>query len=163
MVDRWDSVLDSSRPPFYRWFPGGKVNTCYNALDLHIAQGRSVPAGLNSQLFAHVHSWPCRARGPGGPDLGQPRQQEPAQVHLQGPSPAGTHALPRPPPRSGVDCRLVCLAHPHHTHKVTHFAGVLANTHGVEKGDRVLIYMPMIPQGNPAAPRSCALSRRCKP
>jgi propionyl-CoA synthetase len=32
-------VLDSSRPPFYRWFTGGKVNTCYNALDLHIAQG----------------------------------------------------------------------------------------------------------------------------
>jgi propionyl-CoA synthetase len=35
--------------------------------------------------------------------------------------------------------------------KVTHFAGVLANTHGVEKGDRVLIYMPMIPQGNPCS------------
>lgn len=78
-------------------------------------------------------------------------------LHQQVPTPCS------PPRRSGVDCRLVCLAHPHHTHKVTHFAGVLANTHGVEKGDRVLIYMPMIPQGNPAAPRSCALSRRGKP
>src|SRR2546429_1943482 len=33
---RWDRVLDSSRAPFYRWFPGGVVNTCYNALDWHV-------------------------------------------------------------------------------------------------------------------------------
>ncbi|HZA50951.1 MAG TPA: acetyl-coenzyme A synthetase N-terminal domain-containing protein, partial [Myxococcaceae bacterium] len=30
---RWDKVLDASRPPFYRWFVGGELNTCYNALD----------------------------------------------------------------------------------------------------------------------------------
>jgi propionyl-CoA synthetase len=30
---RWEKVLDDSRPPFYRWFAGGEVNTCYNALD----------------------------------------------------------------------------------------------------------------------------------
>ena len=28
---RWDRVLDDSRPPFYRWFAGGVLNTCYNA------------------------------------------------------------------------------------------------------------------------------------
>ena len=27
----WDQVLDDSRAPFYRWFPGGQTNTCYNA------------------------------------------------------------------------------------------------------------------------------------
>jgi propionyl-CoA synthetase len=37
---RWDRVLDASRPPFYRWFTGGMVNTCYNALDRHVEQGR---------------------------------------------------------------------------------------------------------------------------
>ncbi len=37
---RWDRVLDSSRAPFYRWFPGGVVNTCYNALDWHVENGR---------------------------------------------------------------------------------------------------------------------------
>src|SRR2546422_378474 len=37
---RWDRVLDSSRAPFYRWFPGGVVNTCYNALDWHVEHGR---------------------------------------------------------------------------------------------------------------------------
>ena len=24
----WERVLDESRPPFYRWFPGGRLNTC---------------------------------------------------------------------------------------------------------------------------------------
>jgi propionyl-CoA synthetase len=37
----WDRVLDASRPPFYRWFPGGGLNTCYNALDRHIDLGRA--------------------------------------------------------------------------------------------------------------------------
>ncbi len=33
---RWDTVLDESNPPFYRWFLGGVLNTCYNAVDLHV-------------------------------------------------------------------------------------------------------------------------------
>jgi len=37
---KWDKVLDDSRKPFYRWFSGGRVNTCYNAVDLHVANGR---------------------------------------------------------------------------------------------------------------------------
>ena len=36
---RWDKVLDASNPPFYRWFAGAKVNTCFNALDRHVAAG----------------------------------------------------------------------------------------------------------------------------
>ena len=35
-----DKVLDSSNPPFYRWFSGGKMNTCYNAVDRHVKNGR---------------------------------------------------------------------------------------------------------------------------
>ena len=30
---KWDKVLDDSNKPFYRWFAGGELNTCYNALD----------------------------------------------------------------------------------------------------------------------------------
>ena len=37
---KWNKVLDDSDPPYYRWFTGGKLNTCYNALDLHVAEGR---------------------------------------------------------------------------------------------------------------------------
>lgn len=37
----WDKVLDNSRPPFYRWFAGGELNTCYNAVDRHVAKGRA--------------------------------------------------------------------------------------------------------------------------
>ena len=33
-------MLDSSNPPFYRWFVGGKMNTCYNAVDRHVENGR---------------------------------------------------------------------------------------------------------------------------
>jgi propionyl-CoA synthetase len=42
----WDKVLDAERAPFYRWFRGGRINTCYNALDRHIEQGRGAQAAL---------------------------------------------------------------------------------------------------------------------
>lgn len=40
-------VLDDSRPPFYRWFPDGTLNTCFNALDRHVAAGRGEQAALH--------------------------------------------------------------------------------------------------------------------
>src|SRR5215467_13178364 len=33
-------VLDRSNPPFYRWFAGGMLNTCFNAVDRHVRDGR---------------------------------------------------------------------------------------------------------------------------
>ena len=33
-------ILNSDNPPFYKWFEDGVTNTCYNALDIHIDQGR---------------------------------------------------------------------------------------------------------------------------
>ncbi|HYW90993.1 MAG TPA: acetate--CoA ligase [Gammaproteobacteria bacterium] len=33
---RWDTVLDSSKPPFWRWFVGGRINACYNCVDRHL-------------------------------------------------------------------------------------------------------------------------------
>ena len=38
---KWDRVLDDSRKPFYRWFAGGELNTCYNCLDFHVENGRA--------------------------------------------------------------------------------------------------------------------------
>ena len=37
---KWDKVLDDSKKPFYRWFSGGEVNTCDNALDYQVESGR---------------------------------------------------------------------------------------------------------------------------
>ncbi len=37
----YDKILDDSNPPFYKWFPGGKMNTCYNAIDRHVENGRA--------------------------------------------------------------------------------------------------------------------------
>jgi len=37
---KWDKVLDDSNKPFHRWFAGGELNTCYNALDYHVEKGR---------------------------------------------------------------------------------------------------------------------------
>jgi propionyl-CoA synthetase len=37
---KWDKVLDDSNPPFYRWYAGAKMNTCYNAIDRHVEGGR---------------------------------------------------------------------------------------------------------------------------
>src|ERR1700676_2100304 len=43
---RWDRVFDDSRPPFYRWFSGARLNTCWNALDRHVAAGRGERVAL---------------------------------------------------------------------------------------------------------------------
>ena len=89
------TVLDDSRPPFYRWFPDGILNTCYNALDRHVVNGRADQAAL-------IYDSPV----------------------------------------TGVSRT---LSYAELLESVAAFAGVLRNL-GVEKGDRVVIYMPMIPE-----------------
>ena len=39
-------ILNKSNPPFYKWFEDGVTNTCYNALDIHINQGRGQKTAL---------------------------------------------------------------------------------------------------------------------
>jgi acetyl-CoA synthetase len=43
----WEEVLDSSTPPFAKWFTGGKLNVSYNCLDRH------VEAGLGDRVAFH--------------------------------------------------------------------------------------------------------------
>ncbi len=43
---KWDKVLDDSNRPFYRWFTGGEMNTCYNTLDRHVNDGRANQVAL---------------------------------------------------------------------------------------------------------------------
>ncbi len=92
---KWDKVLDDSNPPFYRWFVGGELNTCYNALDVHIDNGRG-------DQLAMVYDSPV------------------------------TESVKKYTYTALRD-------------EVAKFAGALA-AQGVTKGDRVLIYMPMIPE-----------------
>src|SRR3954465_5127447 len=56
---RWDRVLDDSRPPFFRWFRGGRLNTCWNALDRHVAGGRAKQTALiyDSPVTGTVARW----------------------------------------------------------------------------------------------------------
>jgi len=67
----WQRVLDDSRAPFYRWFTGGRMNTCYNALDRHVERGRAnqpaliydspvVHSGLRVSSAATGSSFTCR-------------------------------------------------------------------------------------------------------
>jgi len=91
----WDSVLDSSNKPFYRWYTGAEVNTCYNALDVHVDNGRGDQAAL-------IYDSP-------------------------------------------VTDTIKTFSYRELRDKVALFAGVLA-AQGVTKGDRVIVYMPMIPQ-----------------
>ncbi|WP_054033190.1 propionyl-CoA synthetase [Desulfatitalea tepidiphila] len=92
---QWDKVLDDSDKPFYHWFSGGVVNTCYNALDYHVENGRGDQAAL-------IYDSPV---------TDTIKQYTYAQLRDE----------------------------------VARFAGVLIDQ-GVTKGDRVLIYMPMIPE-----------------
>jgi acetyl-CoA synthetase len=34
---RWDTVLDASNPPFWKWFTGGRLNASYNCVDRHVS------------------------------------------------------------------------------------------------------------------------------
>ncbi len=43
---KWDKVLDDSGKPFYHWFSGGELNTCYNALDYQVEAGRGQQAAI---------------------------------------------------------------------------------------------------------------------
>lgn len=45
-VKECDKVLDASNPPFYRWFKGARMNTCYNAIDRHVEAGRGGQVAL---------------------------------------------------------------------------------------------------------------------
>ncbi|BBO90372.1 propionyl-CoA synthetase [Desulfosarcina ovata] len=92
---RWDKVLDDSNKPFYRWFTGGEINTCYNALDFHVDQGRG-------DQLALIYDSP-------------------------------------------VTDTIKKYTYTQLRDEVARFAGVL-KSQNVEKGDRVLIYMPMIPE-----------------
>ncbi|RLA21954.1 MAG: propionyl-CoA synthetase, partial [Gammaproteobacteria bacterium] len=93
---KWDAVLDDSKAPIYRWFKGAQLNTCYNALDVHIENGRGEQAAL-------IYDSPV------------------------------------------TDTKRT-YSYSELRDEVAKLAGVLAGL-GVTKGDRVLIYMPMIPQG----------------
>ncbi len=43
---KYDQVLDDTNKPFYKWFTGGELNTCYNAVDLHVENGRGDQAAV---------------------------------------------------------------------------------------------------------------------
>ncbi len=88
-------ILDDSRPPFYRWFPDGELNTCANALDRHVEAGRGEQAAL-------IYDSPV---------TGIRRTYSYAEL----------------------------------LEETARCAGALRAL-GVERGDRVVIYMPMIPE-----------------
>ncbi len=92
---KYSKVLDDTRKPFYRWFIDGEMNTCYNALDYHIEQGRG-------DQVAIIYDSPV----------------------------TGT---------------IRKITYKEFRDDVALFAGALKKQ-GIEKGDRVIIYMPMIPQ-----------------
>jgi propionyl-CoA synthetase len=88
-------VLDADRAPFYRWYPDGELNTCYNALDRHVEHGR-----------------------------------------------AGQDALIYDSPVTGT---LTRYSYQELRDEVARAAGALRRL-GVAKGDRVVIYMAMVPE-----------------
>lgn len=90
-----EQILDDSNPPFYRWYPDGVTNACYNAVDVHVNAGRGDQAAV-------IHDSPVT------------RTQR-------------------------------SISYKELLHEVSRFAGVLS-TQGVSKGDRVIIYMPMVPE-----------------
>jgi propionyl-CoA synthetase len=95
----WDcepeQILDANKAPFYRWFAGGKMNTCFNAVDRHVLAGRG------QQIALHYVS-----------------------------------------PMTGTEQH---ISYQFLQTQVARLAGLLVSL-GVTKGDRVVIYMPMVPE-----------------
>ena len=89
------TALDDSNAPLYRWFTDAEVNTCYNAVDRHVENGRGAQAAI-------IYDSPVTNT-----------KREITYADLQT--------------------------------RVASLAGAL-RAKGVEKGDRVIIYMPMIPE-----------------
>ncbi|KUG51567.1 propionate--CoA ligase [Serinicoccus chungangensis] len=58
-IHRPREVLDDADAPFYRWFPDGTLNVCYNALDRHVVHGRADQTALvhDSPVTGTVRSW----------------------------------------------------------------------------------------------------------
>ena len=54
---KWDKVLDDSAVPFYRWFKGGMLNTCHNALDRHVEGGRGNDAAGDGRTTLGGRLW----------------------------------------------------------------------------------------------------------
>lgn len=94
-AERWDTVLDDSNPPFFKWFTGGKLNASYNCVDRH------VEAGKGDKVAFH---W-----------VGEPVDDKRDITYAQ------------------------------LKDEVSQAANALTDL-GVGKGDRVAIYMPMIPE-----------------
>ena len=42
--ERWHTTLDTSNPPFWKWFTGGKLNACYNCVDRHLPEHKNKAA-----------------------------------------------------------------------------------------------------------------------
>jgi len=42
--ERWKTVLDTSDPPFWKWFVGGKINASFNCVDRHLARHKNKAA-----------------------------------------------------------------------------------------------------------------------
>ena len=65
----FDKILDDSNSPFNKWFPGAECNTCYNAVDRHVAAGRGEQNAIiydspitekrlrNSPVFCAILGW----------------------------------------------------------------------------------------------------------
>ncbi len=92
---KWDKVVDNDAKPAPRWFSGGQLNTCYNAVDRHVENGRADQTAI-------IYDSPITDQ-----------QRKISYRELQ--------------------------------QQVAGFAGILSK-HGAKKGDRVIIYMPMIPE-----------------
>jgi propionyl-CoA synthetase len=70
---KWDKVLDDSKAPEYHWFSGGKLNTCYNAVDRHVEAGHGdqvaliydspVTGQLRKYTFAELQDQVARLAG----------------------------------------------------------------------------------------------------
>ncbi len=64
----WTQVLDQSRPPFYKWFVGGKLNVSVNCLDRHLAKNgdrvayhwEGEPGDTQTITYSDLHARVCR-------------------------------------------------------------------------------------------------------
>jgi len=80
----WHTTLDTSHPPFWRWFVGGRLNASYNCVDRHLATNRNKAAIIwvpepetagsvaitYQELYRRVNEFAALLRGVAGVETG---------------------------------------------------------------------------------------------
>jgi acetyl-CoA synthetase len=135
--ERWHTVLDTSDPPYWKWFVGGKLNACYNCVDRHLPlhknkaaftfvaepESEAIVAITYQELYSRVNETAALLR-----DFAGLKKGDRVTIHMP--------MVPELPVTMLACARLGVI----HSVVFGGFSGEACGTRAADSGSRVLIY-----------------------